>query len=310
MRTLRRALTLVTVSAAALAGQLVAPPAPAAYPGVNGRLTFTSPHNGVLQIFTINDDGTGKNRITDPPRFNYNPFYNADASMIYFATQMPNGTSNVFSMLPSGLLRTQITTSQHRQYVNPSISPDGTKIITVGIHPNGQQDLYMMNSNGTGITRFTNTDGNEDDPSFSPGGGEIVYSRETPKASGFIVIQDVSGAPSMRLTPKDGNAYDPSFDPTGTMVAYSKETGAQGATQRIFKVNTDGTGNMKIADTPAKEVWFHPVYAPDGARIAAIKLGQGNNVNRIVTMDAADGLNRFRVTDQNVDPIDVDWGVD
>jgi TolB protein len=310
MRTLKRLSLLAAAAALALAGQVATAPAPAAYPGANGRLAFTSPHNEVPQIFTIQDDGTGKTRITDPPRLNFNPFYNSDADMLYFATQTPNGTSNIFSMLPTGHLRTQVTTSQRRMYLDPTVSPDGSQIMAVGIHPNGGQDLFLMNSDGTGITRFTNTDGDESGPVFSPGGGEVAYSKMTPKGNSFIVIHDISGAPSMRLTPRDQTAYGPSFDPsTGTRLIYTKATGAQLGTERIFRVNTDGTGITKIADTPKGEIWYNPVYSPDSSRIAAVRLGEGTHVNRIVTMDSDDGLNRFRVTNQTVDPVDVDWGV-
>ncbi|MEX0832873.1 MAG: hypothetical protein WD276_03195 [Actinomycetota bacterium] len=309
MRVIRKFLLVALVSSALLAVHAPRHPAQATFPGTNGKIAYTSFFDGRPQIYTTHPNLMGKTRLTNPPPINFAPSWNRFADRIYFATGPPNGTSNIYSMDPDGHLRTQITNAQPRSYVDPAISPDGTKIVAVGIRTNGGQDLYLMNANGTGVTQLTDTAALESDPSFSPVDGlSVTFARETLRGRGFIMTQGVSGSPTKRLTPKDGNAYEPSYDPTQTMIAYSKETGNHGETQRIFRINTNGTGNTKVTDTPAGEIWFAPSWSPDGLRIAAIKLGEGSRVNRIVAMDV-DGANRVRVTPDTVDPIDTDWGV-
>ena len=52
--------------------------------------------------------------------------------------------------------------------LNPSYSPDGTKIIFGRKSANGSRDLFTMNPDGSDVTQVTNTPGDERFPHWAP----------------------------------------------------------------------------------------------------------------------------------------------
>ncbi len=105
-------------------------------------------HEGV--IFVVNEDGTNLQRLSFPETFN------DDCKSVDWS---PDGTKLVFS---------------RTVYVNSQI-PDHWR------HP----ELYVMNSDGSGVARLTYGDTMCYGPRWSPDGSRIIFSRAS-KASGSI----------------------------------------------------------------------------------------------------------------------------
>jgi Tol biopolymer transport system component len=133
-------------------------------------LVLGSNPNNSLHIFTINADGTGVAQVTLGAVFPSEVVMSDDGSRIaYRATSDPfganaDGTREIFVIGTDGLGHAQITMSAG-QSQTPKLSDDGTRVafvsdgeVIVGGNPDGGYEMYVANTDGTGITQITNSE--------------------------------------------------------------------------------------------------------------------------------------------------------
>ncbi len=116
-----------------------------------GRLTEA---NG--RIYTVNADGGGLRKLTDPPEgfWDSEPSWSTDGTKIAFTRtsgKRPN-RPDVFTMNADGTGIRKLTGKTEGAY-SPGFSPDGERIVFVGWK--GGNKLYVMNADGTNVRRVT-----------------------------------------------------------------------------------------------------------------------------------------------------------
>lgn len=146
-------------------------------------------------------------------------------------------------------------------------------------------DIYIMNPDGTGQTRLTNTPSNID-PVLSLDGTKISFSSTRDDGNtGEIYIMNSDGTGQTRLT--NSPAWDrmPAFSPDGTKIAFTSDPNNDGESE-IYTMNIDGTGQVRITNNPGQDE--DPVFSPDGSQIAF------DSESEIYLM-RPDGSNRVKV---------------
>ncbi len=88
---------------------------------------------------------------------------------------------NEIYLLTKFLLRKLTDNNWDDEY--PRWSPDGTRIAYTA-NPQGHFDIFLMNEDGSGITRLTDSPVDETEPAWVPHRAEIVFTRETRKGLG------------------------------------------------------------------------------------------------------------------------------
>src|SRR5262245_5072815 len=66
----------------------------------------------------------------------------------------PGSADDVYSMNPDGTAVTRLTTDPAED-IQPSLSPDGKRIVFVSARANPAGSIYVMNVDGTGVARLT-----------------------------------------------------------------------------------------------------------------------------------------------------------
>ena len=249
-----------------VAALLVAPSAQAAFPGENGKLVFTS-------------------RVESP-----NPEY--------------TGPPQVFTVNPDGSDLTRLTFSGVDE--SPGVfSTDGTRIAFSRLAEAPVfNDVWVMNSDGTGQTRLPGLPNEPDYPSdWSPDGSRIYFGGDGGVWSMLAadgsdkVLHANSGASEGAGTPSpDGEriAFLSSFDTFG------------GITSDVYTVKLDGTEDwVRLTNNRFEEL--SPDYSPDGSRIAFASARDGDW--DVYTMNP-DGSGVFQVTNNSLHEPAVTWSPD
>src|SRR2546423_5042085 len=104
-------------------GAFCAAPAPATFPGNNGKIAFTRGGD----IWTMNPDGSNQVNLTNDSTSQSSPAWSADGSEIAF-TQSPGSGTEIWKMQADGTGRTKLSDGTTADF-DPSWSPDDQKIL-------------------------------------------------------------------------------------------------------------------------------------------------------------------------------------
>jgi TolB protein len=185
-----------------------------------------------------------------------------------------------------------------------------------GLSDDSLNGIYSIrSSDGGGLVRITSTPGGDDIPGDSaPNGNRMVFFRAT---LGALFVVNTNGTGLKQITPADfGLSGFGSWSPQGNEIVFSRHV-TPDVHSSIWVVHADGTGLHEINVQPASECGGpnsdpdaqgcnHPVWSPDGKKIAFIR-SHSNIVDGEVYTVNVDGTGLRQVTDApGVD--DVDWG--
>ena len=160
-------------------------------------------------------------------------------------------------------------------------SGDGKWIAFNTRDENAKDGIYVVSSEGglpkkVPVVPYLNRSGYDNYRiSISPNGQSLIFSsrdiesaelKERKKYPSFMYSIPLEGGDAKRLT--DTWAAEQSFSPDGGKIAYASPDywGNDGGHQSLWVVNSDGSGPVRLADTPG--LVRGPVWSPDGDLIA------------------------------------------
>jgi TolB protein len=127
----------------------------------DGRLAFVSDREGTPQLFVMNADGTGKERLPAPGGYNTSPDWHPFGPHLVYAGRV-GGEFQVFRFDMTDGTVLQLTNGPGDAEA-PSWSPDGSLIAFVW-RRKAAQNIFVMKPDGSGLRQFTFDDG----PYFAP----------------------------------------------------------------------------------------------------------------------------------------------
>ena len=160
--------------------------------------------------------------------------------------------------------------ARHSAY--PAWSPDGSRIaFTSDRH--GSVDIYVMNADGSGVTRLTNDAAWSLIPAWSPDGSRIAFTSSRGDSLEILVMR-ADGSGVTRLTGgSEWNDASPSWSPDGSRIAFASDRDTYDSDPdtydnfQIHAMNADGSGVTRLTRNPDWDDSF-PAWSPDGSRIA------------------------------------------
>lgn len=153
----------------------------------------------------------------------------------------------------------------------------------------GNNEIYVMNADGSGVTRLTNHPANEGDPAWSPDNSRIVFTSNR-DGNSEIYVMNADGSNVINLSNHPASDVQPAWSPDGRIAFTSDRDG----NYEVYVMNADGSGVINVSNHSALD--GTPGWSPDGTRIAFTS-GRGNG-RGIYTMNA-DGTGITRVSEDN-----------
>ena len=304
-----------TITATPALAPLLAPSGACCLPGV----AFQSNRDGNLEIYVMSYDGSHLTRVTLNPATDMRPGPSADGTKIAFASTRddpdpttcgqpgkPSCVIHIYSMNVDGTGLTRLTDGSFQDNT-PFWSNGGTTIAFVSNRNDpdpktcGQQgkpdcvlNVYVMNANGTGITRLTTNPASSPnasnfDPNWSPDDTQIVFTSNRDGNDELYAV-NFNGTGLVRLTnnaAKDGHG---AWSPDGSRLVF--ESNRDGKFQ-LYVTGADGTGTTRLTNIAADDV--HPIWLPGCSDRIVFASNRDGAAFRIFSIDP-DGTNITRLT--------------
>ena len=244
---------------------------------VNGSVEL--PPNGGISLGDVNGDG----QVTLDDALLVMTYANnpADASL-------PRGLGKVTSSGGDWVAGTIRRLAD--QGGSPSWSPDGQQIVFVSGR-DGNDEIYVMDSDGSNPRRLTDDIADDVSPSWSPDGRHIAFVSDR-DGNDEIYVMDSDGSNPRRLT-DDIIADDvsPSWSPDGRHIAFVSDRNRD-VNLEIYVMGSDGSNPRRLTRDGGED----PTWSPDGRHIAFVS-------DRDIYVMGSDGSNPRRLTrDGGEDP--------
>ena len=256
------------------------------------------------------------------------PSVSPDSATLVFQSNRA-GAGQIFAMdvgnTVSNTLATQLTNSPLGAET-PVISPDGKKIVLSIYGAEGNNDVFVMNIDGSNLTQITFGPGYDGHPHWNADGTRIFFNsdRSTPDMGAswsnrwheiFSVKSD--GSDVRQHTKCKSVCTYGSVSPDGQKVLYRKVVPVGGfdwalrqieRNSEIFVIDIDGENETNLSNNAAFDGW--PVWSPDGSLIAFASNRSGpERTGQIWTMHP-DGSNAKQISSGDWSHTQPAWSAD
>ncbi len=221
--------------------------------------------NGTIisSLVVMAGDGSFIGAVSDNPN-DWKPAWSPDGTRIAFGRD-----GEIMGVYFPGGIPVNLT-NHPADDVGATWSPDGSKI-AFATNRDGQAEIYVMNADGTGNVRLTNSIGVLGAPAWSPDGTRIAFDCEVESGNRDICAVNVDGSGFVRLTSHPALDSGPAWSSNSSKIIFSTArysadpTGFYGIDMQIAMMNNDGSGTIQIG--PSGTAGYDPSFSPDGGRI-------------------------------------------
>ncbi|HEX7313440.1 MAG TPA: Calx-beta domain-containing protein [Pyrinomonadaceae bacterium] len=161
----------------------------------------------------------------------------------------------------------------------------------------GNDELYVMDEDGTNVRRLTNHLAVDRHPTWSPDGTRLAFYSDR-DGRNAVYLMNADGSNVTKLSNSPDHASDPVWSPDGTRLAFTAF--ANGLSSEVFVANVDGTGTPVNVSNNVNED-FAPSWSPDGKRLAFTSRRENNTFSLYVVGADGTGL-KLVVNDYSREP--------
>jgi Tol biopolymer transport system component len=221
-------------------------------------------NQGVHEIYVVNANGTGLAQLTNTYDHETDAQWSPDGTKIIFDVFGFGVYTNygIYMINPDGSNKNRLTDFPSE---SPRWSPDGSKIaFAAGSFPDAfhypdYDDVYVMNSDGSGVTNLAQDPAIDVLGGWSPDGTKIVIASKRDGDRFQIYTVNVDNTNLVKLTNATMSAEYPRWSPDGSKIALIYDGG-------LYIMNPDGSGlTLLRAGTINQLAW-----SPDGREIAFV----------------------------------------
>ena len=275
--------------------------------------------DGTQISFVSDREGNDDIFITNAEVFRPRSIFADEKSDLQFPFASPNGKQIVYQAeieKKSGELRVfDRETKRSRMLLEtanpdlaPVFSPDG-EWIAFQNRIDGNTEICLIKSDGSGLRNLTNNAARDLNPSFSPDGKQIVFSSNRDGNFGLfqLYLMSSDGGNQRQIHYNNGMSLTPAWSPDGKRIIFTndKEDGRTGNFE-IFRIDLETAASEKRM-TFRRRSDSMPVFSPDGRHIVFVSTTDGNS--EIYVMNS-DGIFPLRITRNSAEDTSAQWSPD
>jgi hypothetical protein len=232
-----------------------------------------NPFDPIIDIYVMNADGSNQVNITNGATQNQEPDWGPDGRIVFSSHR--DGNDELYVMNPDGSNPVRLTTTPDSAEFFPNWSGDGShitfskmpyKVEDDQVVPSGNDDIWKMNADGTGVELLYATPGATDrDPTWQPNGDAIAFwSTNTgccPSGEGIFMVDANTKALTQITSPQTGpQFFDPEWSEDGTRLVASGGSTVVANAIDIFLMKADGSGQVDLTNAPGRDSF--PAWQP------------------------------------------------
>jgi Tol biopolymer transport system component len=203
--------------------------------------------------------------------------------------------SSIFTILPP-LLPNQLSAFATSAGENGKIAFSSTRDVN-------NQEIYVMNDDGSDVTRLTNNAARDSDPSWSPDGEKIAFQTTRDGDNEIFVMNAADGSDVTRLTNNLASDEFPRWSPDGEKITFQSN---RDGNFEIYIMNAaDGGNPTRLTNNNAID--GSPSWSPDAEKIT---FGSQRDGNPEIYVMNADGSGQTRLTNNNAIDGSSGWSPD
>lgn len=263
-------------------------------PGIaQTQIAFVSSRTGSKEIWVMDYDGYNQRQVTRCGFICLTPRWSPDNTQLAYTAYERTASS---AKVPRTMIQIHSLVMNRRvafptfggTTTTPAWSPDG-KQIALSSSRTGDQEIYVVASNGGRLRRLTYSRGVDISPAWNPRTGKQIAFVSDRGGSPQIYLMDADGSHVERLTDGEGYAVSPAWSPNGQMLAFAWQRDKSNfdvyvmdvATREVIQLTRDSGRNEQ------------PSWAPDGRHLVFQSTRSGRNQ---IWMMLADGTSLRQLT--------------
>lgn len=263
------------------------------------KIVFYSNRSGNAQIYMMNTDGSGLERLTNNKSKDRSPVISPDGRKIAFASDR-DGLSRIFVMNADGSNQQRLTNTDYEEIL-PTWSPDGKRIFFQIEFKGKNSVLCSVNFDGSDFRQISDGSVGYDYINISPNGQTIVCNDS--KLNVYTMM--VNGNDPKWICKDGALRMIPRYSPDGKKLVYGLLIGTPpNHKTELGIINIDGTNDRLITNN--NSVNEFACWSPDGKKIAFQTCRDGNF--EIYVMNA-DGSEQHRLTNDPGFDGAPSWGI-
>jgi hypothetical protein len=126
--------------------------------------------------------------------------------------------------------------------------PSCSRIVFMSFR-DGNEEIYVMNADGTNQTRLTFNPAQDNFPALSPDGSKIVFASNR-DGNEEVYVMNSDGTGQTRLTNSTADDASPSFSPDGSKITFHS---FRDGNVEVYTMNVEGTSQTDITNNPASD---------------------------------------------------------
>ncbi len=203
--------------------------------------------------------------LTNSPTGDMCPDWSNDGTTIVFDSKRDDTNRDLYTMSVDGTKVRRLTNEPKQQDKCPAFSADDSRITYI-CTANGDMDIFVMNSDGSGAKNLTNDKGSDRCPSWTPDGKRITFMSNR---SGFFevyIMNSTDGSNLKQLTKleiRGSNCWVAAVSPDGKQICF---VGDHEGNNDLYIMDIDGKNVRNLTKHKANDQW--PAWSHNGKWIA------------------------------------------